>query len=146
MLLFFLLFFFFLMIRRPPRSTLFPYTTLFRSPTWPGADLAGRGPSLGASRLDDGAMVRAVTPGRAVAEPGNQDHEPGDEGDSGRQSGPAGDLPRQRGGDEQVAGAAEERGPGAPGDRIEFRLRRQLRRDIALVRVVVVDRIVVQEA
>src|SRR5437588_9318799 len=27
---------FFLMIRRPPRSTLFPYTTLFRSPpTWP---------------------------------------------------------------------------------------------------------------
>src|SRR2546427_13189808 len=32
----FLLFFFFLMIRRPPRSTLFPYTTLFRS-----LDLAG---------------------------------------------------------------------------------------------------------
>src|SRR5216683_2270454 len=30
MLLFFF-FFFFLMIRRPPRSTLFPYTTLFRS-------------------------------------------------------------------------------------------------------------------
>src|SRR2546421_9042861 len=27
----YLLFFFFLMIRRPPRSTLFPYTTLFRS-------------------------------------------------------------------------------------------------------------------
>src|SRR2546427_8141862 len=27
-----LYFFFFLMIRRPPRSTLFPYTTLFRSP------------------------------------------------------------------------------------------------------------------
>src|SRR3712207_8894905 len=26
------IFFFFLMIRRPPRSTLFPYTTLFRSP------------------------------------------------------------------------------------------------------------------
>src|SRR2546422_8302857 len=30
-----LLFFFFLMIRRPPRSTLFPYTTLFRSPGFP---------------------------------------------------------------------------------------------------------------
>src|ERR1022692_3976183 len=30
-LLFFFFFFFFLMIRRPPRSTLFPYTTLFRS-------------------------------------------------------------------------------------------------------------------
>src|SRR5438034_7425586 len=27
----FFFFFFFLMIRRPPRSTLFPYTTLFRS-------------------------------------------------------------------------------------------------------------------
>src|SRR2546430_14928417 len=28
----FVRYFFFLMIRRPPRSTLFPYTTLFRSP------------------------------------------------------------------------------------------------------------------
>src|SRR5690349_25002705 len=32
-LFFFFFFFFFLMIRRPPRSTLFPYTTLFRSRT-----------------------------------------------------------------------------------------------------------------
>src|SRR2546425_8569947 len=31
-------FFFFLMIRRPPRSTLFPYTTLFRSPDVARAD------------------------------------------------------------------------------------------------------------
>src|SRR2546430_13689993 len=31
MFLLFSFFFFFLMIRRPPRSTLFPYTTLFRS-------------------------------------------------------------------------------------------------------------------
>src|SRR6266511_4920152 len=35
-------FFFFLMIRRPPRSTLFPYTTLFRSKSpsapWRAAD------------------------------------------------------------------------------------------------------------
>src|SRR6267154_4779664 len=41
-LIYFLLiffFFFFLMIRRPPRSTLFPYTTLFRS--------RAVGPSLG---------------------------------------------------------------------------------------------------
>src|SRR5207244_7962517 len=30
-------FFFFLMIRRPPRSTLFPYTTLFRSMVRPSA-------------------------------------------------------------------------------------------------------------
>src|SRR6266536_4660008 len=36
---FFFIFFFFLMIRRPPRSTLFPYTTLFRSE---GADAATR--------------------------------------------------------------------------------------------------------
>src|SRR5260370_12094139 len=48
-------YFFFLMIRRPPRSTLFPYTTLFRSPPirtlswklmrpepWKSADLGGR--------------------------------------------------------------------------------------------------------
>src|SRR3712207_7418140 len=31
--------FFFLMIRRPPRSTLFPYTTLFRSPQLRGEGL-----------------------------------------------------------------------------------------------------------
>src|SRR5271167_5082634 len=45
----FFLFFFFLMIRRPPRSTLFPYTTLFRTPRDP-ADVAaparGRGRRL----------------------------------------------------------------------------------------------------
>src|SRR2546427_427231 len=34
--------FFFLMIRRPPRSTLFPYTTLFRS-RWAGLGAAGQG-------------------------------------------------------------------------------------------------------
>src|SRR3712207_8892550 len=32
--------FFFLMIRRPPRSTLFPYTTLFRSPIHDRAEVA----------------------------------------------------------------------------------------------------------
>src|SRR5712664_4293296 len=34
--------FFFLMIRRPPRSTLFPYTTLFRSPRPPPAERRAR--------------------------------------------------------------------------------------------------------
>src|SRR6266850_8466718 len=34
--LFYFFFFFFLMIRRPPRSTLFPYTTLFRFSRRPG--------------------------------------------------------------------------------------------------------------
>src|SRR3989442_2933838 len=44
--------FFFLMIRRPPRSTLFPYTTLFRSPFLAGAQGAaavGQLPGLGAA-------------------------------------------------------------------------------------------------
>src|SRR5256885_9923969 len=35
--------FFFLMIRRPPRSTLFPYTTLFRSPPAPPLPHPGGG-------------------------------------------------------------------------------------------------------
>src|SRR2546429_9776849 len=44
LVLIFCLSFFFLMIRRPPRSTLFPYTTLFRSPArGPGHGL-GLGP------------------------------------------------------------------------------------------------------
>src|SRR5215217_8985280 len=47
----FFFFFFFLMIRRPPRSTLFPYTTLFRpAPARPGRGrhrLAGPAPRLG---------------------------------------------------------------------------------------------------
>src|SRR2546422_9324937 len=43
------LFFFFLMIRRPPRSTLFPYTTLFRSP-------AARPPSRGSSACSVGLL------------------------------------------------------------------------------------------
>src|SRR2546427_11850874 len=40
-------FFFFLMIRRPPRSTLFPYTTLFRSV---GADVSLVRKGIGADR------------------------------------------------------------------------------------------------
>src|SRR2546426_9128455 len=40
----FMILFFFLMIRRPPRSTLFPYTTLFRSDALPRRrDARGRG-------------------------------------------------------------------------------------------------------
>src|SRR5216684_5519680 len=53
-------FFFFLMIRRPPRSTLFPYTTLFRSrhrlllePRRPGAGhRAGRRRDRKSTRLN----------------------------------------------------------------------------------------------
>src|SRR3712207_7511256 len=47
------------MIRRPPRSTLFPYTTLFRSPRLPDAD----GDALGSGR-DPGALHGA--PARAA--------------------------------------------------------------------------------
>src|SRR5947208_13381925 len=39
-------YFFFLMIRRPPRSTLFPYTTLFRSPRSPARARPGHVPSV----------------------------------------------------------------------------------------------------
>src|SRR3712207_8783861 len=46
--LLYILFFFFLMIRRPPRSTLFPYTTLFRS------ELARDVPVLRLLQLVDG--------------------------------------------------------------------------------------------
>src|SRR5476649_3008139 len=45
-----LFFFFFLMIRRPPRSTLFPYTTLFRS-RWPRCEPRGECPVRVRDRL-----------------------------------------------------------------------------------------------
>src|SRR5256885_13068392 len=52
----FLFFFFFLMIRRPPRSTLFPYTTLFRSyhlrPGSPLIDLANGGAAVTTTDFD----------------------------------------------------------------------------------------------
>src|SRR5438445_13719149 len=40
-----LVFVFFLMIRRPPRSTLFPYTTLFRSSLFPPKGVTGCRPA-----------------------------------------------------------------------------------------------------
>src|SRR5438874_6204188 len=64
------LFFFFLMIRRPPRSTLFPYTTLFRSRfmrpwssettlssvasplLWPGAGIDRKSTRLNSSHVE----------------------------------------------------------------------------------------------
>src|SRR6185312_15536755 len=47
---FFVFFFFFLMIRRPPRSTLFPYTTLFRSHPDLNNIVAGLAPHLTAGK------------------------------------------------------------------------------------------------
>src|SRR5256885_12091883 len=46
-------FFFFLMIRRPPRSTLFPYTTLFRSRRQVQPAQAAEGRLLDAARLEE---------------------------------------------------------------------------------------------
>src|SRR3989449_4096653 len=49
-------FFFFLMIRRPPRSTLFPYTTLFRSVAEP--EPARAVPGGGLERVEPGGHDR----------------------------------------------------------------------------------------
>src|SRR5256885_5591869 len=56
----YLFFFFFLMIRRPPRSTLFPYTTLFRS----SGEGTG-GPAPGSLTLAGGACVGSAHAGTA---------------------------------------------------------------------------------
>src|SRR2546427_854022 len=53
-------FFFFLMIRRPPRSTLFPYTTLFRSRPGEGAPLGPRQKAVG-HRLVEGVRSEEHT-------------------------------------------------------------------------------------
>src|SRR2546428_5655542 len=66
------MFFFFLMIRRPPRSTLFPYTTLFRSLVGAAAPYGGGGaippaeghgqhrPAAGGAHVDgEQSLVRA---------------------------------------------------------------------------------------
>src|SRR3712207_8351867 len=57
----FLSIFFFLMIRRPPRSTLFPYTTLFRShPDHRTGDPRGWHPALPATRGQFGPPTGGV--------------------------------------------------------------------------------------
>src|SRR5438876_11659094 len=55
---FLFLFFFFLMIRRPPRSTLFPYTTLFRSRV-PGRGCSARRRPRASRRCRHGNTVRS---------------------------------------------------------------------------------------
>src|SRR2546429_4193122 len=64
-------FFFFLMIRRPPRSTLFPYTTLFRSqlatPGWSAC--------AAASTKHTAKRSKRRCPGRSIAsEPRSEEH------------------------------------------------------------------------
>src|SRR2546423_11129278 len=58
-------FFFFLMIRRPPRSTLFPYTTLFRSLAGLAAGQAEREWTSSLARSERLALRLTATPARA---------------------------------------------------------------------------------
>src|SRR5256885_16706752 len=61
----FYFFFFFLMIRRPPRSTLFPYTTLFRSAVVNGSPSMFQPPSHASCSPNGRVFVAA--PRRGVA-------------------------------------------------------------------------------
>src|SRR3712207_8786172 len=58
--------FFFLMIRRPPRSTLFPYTTLFRSHVYPisGRSHQGLGEDGKGEEVGVGDPEALLHPGR----------------------------------------------------------------------------------
>src|SRR3712207_8971554 len=76
------------MIRRPPRSTLFPYTTLFRS------EGTGQGWNRGAVR-----RVRAAGPGAGL------DHEQADRGGAYRDD--AQDPPRREGLDQRLPPQAD---------------------------------------
>src|SRR2546430_3861957 len=80
------MFFFFLMIRRPPRSTLFPYTTLFRS-AGQGRDAGGRGAVAASER------VGRLPPGPRGQERGRARHR------GARPLAHAGRAPRHAGGD-----------------------------------------------
>src|SRR3712207_6919569 len=63
------------MIRRPPRSTLFPYTTLFRSPRLAlgqGGEVAERGGQRVEQRRHLGQRRRVALPGEAGAQRGAQ--------------------------------------------------------------------------
>src|SRR6266508_6761139 len=95
-----LFFFFFLMIRRPPRSTLFPYTTLFRPrrPAGPrpaslGGEAPGR-PGRRAARLRESRPERRRHEGSGAHAPGAAGNRPG-EGIQSRTDGE--DLDRRRG-------------------------------------------------
>src|SRR3989475_3641734 len=75
-----LFFFFFLMIRRPPRSTLFPYPTLFRSGVLGPSPHAALRPPLGRggwpARGARGGAARHHVPPRHVRDPGAEHRPP----------------------------------------------------------------------
>src|SRR2546426_9485179 len=70
------------MIRRPPRSTLFPYTTLFRSLPGDGLDAQAEGPGGRDARVPSPRRCR--TRGRAI---GGGRVDPGEGGKSDRKDG-----------------------------------------------------------
>src|SRR3712207_7945091 len=77
--------FFFLMIRRPPRSTLFPYTTLFRSPivdTWwqteTGAIMISPLPGLTETKPGSCTTPLPGIEAKILSESGGEEMEPGD--------------------------------------------------------------------
>src|SRR3989475_5875358 len=65
--------FFFLMIRRPPRSTLFPYTTLFRSRHVVRLRAPGGRGGRGRSRLEI-ALARVPRPPARRRQPRSEEH------------------------------------------------------------------------
>src|SRR2546422_2268913 len=64
------------MIRRPPRSTLFPYTTLFRSPTHRVRRLGAVGDARRVAEIDHGLMRQALEhrPGDTARVPRSEEH------------------------------------------------------------------------
>src|SRR5205085_11450784 len=66
---------FFLLLRRPPRSPLFPYTTLFRSATFRVVAPTAAGP---APTLAEGPAPSAPTVAEVAPAPGRAEWRPGD--------------------------------------------------------------------
>src|SRR5438874_7291954 len=63
--------FFYLALRRPPRSTLFPYTTLFRSPvpSWPPAPMMCGGRRIVAGNRSSAHAWRRISSHAALLRP-----------------------------------------------------------------------------
>src|SRR2546423_9689601 len=72
------------MIRRPPRSTLFPYTTLFRSV--PDGSSCGGGAAAQRGQIHDGGRARVSTEPAAGAGNGRVEHDRSEEHTSELQS------------------------------------------------------------
>src|SRR3712207_7700810 len=67
--------FFFLMIRRPPRSTLFPYTTLFRSATVTVSSSSGLGcPDTMLKAIGDRFRDTGEPSGLTMVHPRSEEH------------------------------------------------------------------------